>query len=100
MKGMKTNSYQLTWFLADGERKAILGDPIPISVESEGTEYLVSEPVFGLYAPCRDIEEGIECIRTQLSMLWDAYVGCPESKLSSGALELRKELIALTEKNQ
>jgi hypothetical protein len=94
-ESMKTNSYQLTWFLADGERKAILGVPIPISVESEGTGYLVSEPVFSLYAPCKDVEEGIECIRTQLSMLWDAYVGCPESTLTSRALKVRKRLISI-----
>lgn len=100
MRGMKTNSYQLTWFLVDGERKAILRVPIPIRVESEGTGYLVSEPVFGLAVPAKNVKEGIDGIRTQLSMLWDAYVGCPESKLSEGALDLRKKLVALTEKDQ
>lgn len=97
MRSMKTNSYQLTWFLAHGERRPIRGDSIPISVAPDGTGYLVSEPVFGLYAPCKDIEEGIECIRTRLSMLWDAYVEYLESGLNESGLELRNKLIKLVE---
>jgi hypothetical protein len=97
---MKSTKHSVSWFVAGGKKKAIHGDPLLISVDSDGTGFLLSEPVFGLLVAAKNVEEGIEGIRTQLSMLWDAYVGCPESKLSSGALELRKELVALTEKNQ
>jgi hypothetical protein len=92
---MKTNSYHLTWFVAKGERKTIQGDSLLISVDSDGTGFLLSEPVFGLLVAAKNVQEGIEGIRTQLSMLWDAYVGCPESKLTRDAMVLRKKLIEL-----
>ena len=92
---MKTDSYELTWFLAGGIRKNI-SNPMQIVVESDGNGSIVSEPVFSLYAPCKDVDEGIECIRTQLSMLWDAYVKYPESKLSKGGLKLRRKLMEST----
>jgi hypothetical protein len=94
---MESDKYLVTWFVVKGERKTIQGDPLLISVEPDGSGLLLSEPVFGLVVPAKNVEEGIEGIRTQLSMLWDAYVEYPESGLSESGLELRNKLIKLVE---
>jgi hypothetical protein len=88
----------ISWFSACGVRKNIT-DPLSVDVESDGGGFIVSEPVFGLFASCKDVEEGIEGIRTQFSMLWDAYVEWPESKLDVNAIKLREKLKALAECN-
>ena len=92
---MQSNKYPLTWFVANGKRRTIRGDPLLIVAESDGSDFLLSEPVYDLWSSCKNIDEGIEGIRTQLSMLWDAYIECPESGLTDGAKELREKLRAL-----
>jgi len=77
------------------QKEAVQGDPLLVGVEPDGSGLLFSEPVFGLAVPAKNVQEGIEGIRTQLSMLWDAYVECPQSRLTESAKELREKLKGL-----
>ncbi len=92
---MQSPTHPVSWFVTRGVRRTIRSDPLLVVAESVGSKFLLSEPVYGLYEQCKTIDEGIEGIRTQLSMLWDAYVEFPESKLTEGGMELREKLRAL-----
>lgn len=92
---MNLSKHSISWFVAGGKRMTIQGDPLIVRVEPDGSGLLLSEPVFGLLVPAKNVREGISGIRTQLSMLWDAYLACPESILMKGAGELRRKLMEL-----
>ena len=66
--------------------------PLQFSIDFDERKYVLSEDEFGLLVTSDNMKDGITGIKTQLSMLWTAYVDCPESKLNEGAKQLREKL--------
>jgi len=88
----KIEKYPISSFKVGDKLYTLKDRPLLVDIDFDERKYILSEGEFGLLVTADNIKDGITGIKTQLTMLWAAYVECPESKLNEGAKKLRERL--------
>jgi hypothetical protein len=69
--------------------------PINVEVEYSNEQYIFSEDNLKLLVVAKNVKEGFEGIKEELSHIWTNYVLAKERELSSDAIRFKKHLLSL-----
>jgi len=70
-------------------------NPIDLSFEVEGGEYILYNNEFHLLVVAPDLRKGLQEINAQFEENWNDYIDQKESELTPGALHFRNTLLSL-----
>ena len=90
----KINTISIPKFLLD-EKLVTFEQPIPIEIDFENEQYILSNDELKLLAISKNIKNGLNEIKGELKDIWNDYILANEEELSNDAKKFRKYLLSL-----
>lgn len=77
-----------------------LKEPIPVEIEFEEKQYILSYEKLNLLAVAPKIKDGLDEINSELATIWNEYALVDNSELSEDAIKLKNYLLSLVQEGR